>query len=188
MANGGSGDRPVGEFGAALVQLVFSLTFPLVLITLCCVSFLLSAALHAPELSLWSNLAGAAFDYAGSNIWAGIGLAVFVLAALPLAWVAFREQQLQISSTLKSWVMTVVAFGGMFWLRTAWPDDDSGWQRLVYGFILLFGWVSLIEAALGTWGIRAHIRASRPVPAQRPQQEPHGGGDQRRRPDDPETI
>lgn len=182
------GRREVAEGLGALLQLVFSLTFPLLLITLCGVSFVLAFAFGMPEFSLWAGLAMALFEIAKTNIWVAIGLVVFALAALPLAWVAFREQQLRGSTTILSWVIATMLIGGMFWLRTAWPFEDSGWQIIVYEIILLAAWGTVIEAALGTVGIVAHVRRNRSVPAQPPRQEPHGARDRRSRSKDPETI
>jgi hypothetical protein len=180
--------RDLGEAFGALLQLVFSLTFPLLLITLCGVSFVLASVFDAPEFSLWAGLATVAFDYAKTNIWVAVGLAVFCLAALPLAWVAFREQQLRTSTTILAWVVAVIAFGFMFWLRTAWPSGQNGWQLIVYGIILFAGWSAAIEAVLGTLGIMAHVRRNRPVPVKPPRQEPHGKRERRKPGNDPETI
>jgi hypothetical protein len=179
--------RGLGEASAAIFQLVFSLTFPLLLITLCGVSFMLTA-FGAPEFSLWARLAGGALGYAGSSIWAALGLIVFCLAALPLAWVAYREQQISVSTIIKAWVIAAMLLVGMFWLRTAWRYDDTGSQRLVYGLILLGGWGAVIEATLGTLRLMEHVRANRPQPAQPPAQEPHGSRDRRKSGSDPETI
>jgi len=188
MAGGSGGGDSLGEALAALLLLVFSLTFPLVLTTLCGVSYVLWSALHAPELALWAVLAAAAIGYAKTNIWAAIGLIVFALAALPLAWVAYREQQVRASHTILAWLIAIMAISGMFWLRTAWPYDGSSWQSIVYAIIMFGGWTTLIEAGIATLGIVAHVRASRPVPAQPPRQQPHGARDRPGKSDEPDTI
>lgn len=188
MANGATGGSEFGGAFVALLQLIFSLTFPLLMITVCGASFLLTAVFHAPEFSLWARLGLAALAYAKTNNWAAIGLVIFALAALPLAWVAFREQQIRASSTILAGLIAIIAFGGMFWLRTAWPYDQSVWQAVVYAVIMLSGWSAVIETGLGVLGIVLHVRASRPVPARPPAHQPHGARDGRGRPDDSETI
>ena len=127
-------------------------------------------------------------EYAEANIWAAVALAIFALATIPLTWVAFREQELRVSSTILAYVMAAIILGVMFWLRTVWPYNDSAWQIIAYGIIMFVGWSALIEAMLGTLGIVAHIRRNRPVPVKPPRQEPHGPREQGRPADEPETI
>ena len=187
----GSGENSLAEFVGALIQLVFHLLFPLIVVTLCGVSFLLAFMLHAPEFGFWAGLAMVGIDSAKTNIWVALGMGAFALISLPLAWVFFREQQLQVSKIILQWVIAALVIGGMFWLRSAWPYDRSGWQMIVYGIILFAGWAALIEATLGTLAIVAHVRRSRPKPVRPPRQAPHGGAprEERRRPaDEPETI
>jgi hypothetical protein len=120
---------------ADLLKLIFSLSFPLAIITLCGASFLLTFELDMPELSLWTTLAALAIEYAEANIWVAVGLVIFGLATIPLTWVAFREQELRVSSTLLAYVMAAIILGAMFWLRTVWPYDGSSWQIIAYGII-----------------------------------------------------
>jgi hypothetical protein len=176
-----------GEALAALLQIIFSLTFPILLITLCGVSFVLTAAFRTPEFGLWAGFAMAAFDYAKANIWAAIALGLFVLAALPLAWVAFREQEARVSPAILAWVITALVVGFTFWLRTVWPYNDSSWQIWAYGILLFTGWSGAVEATLSTLKIVAFYRANRPRPVQPPTQEPHGSRE-RGSAKEPETI
>jgi hypothetical protein len=182
------GHQAVGEAFGAILQLVFSLTFPLLIITVCGVSYILAFEFHMPEFALWAGLAMGLIDIATTNTWVAIALVIFGLSALPLAWVAFREQELRVSKTILLWVVAGMLLGGVFWLRTAWPFDGSGWQMIVYAIILLAAWSTVIEAVLATLGIVAHVRASRPPPIQPPRYEPHGPQQRRGRPSDPETI
>ncbi len=187
MANGNSG-AGYGEALAALLQFVFSLTFPLIAITLCGISYLLAFVFHMPEFGFWAVLAMQALDYAKTNMWVAAGIGVFALAALPLAWVAFREQEVKASNTILAYVMTGIVIGFTIWLRTAWPLERSGWQVLVYSGLLLLACIMVIESAISTLGIVAHLRRNRPKPVKLPAQEPHGTRDTRRSRDEPETI
>lgn len=179
----------VGEAFASLLQIIFSLTFPLMLITLCGVFYVLTAALGTPEFALWAGLAMGAFGYAKAHIWAAIALAVFVLAALPLAWVGFREREIRVSKAILEWVITGLVLAFIFWLRTVWPYSGSGWQMLAYGILLFTAWNGVVESALSTLVIVAHVRRNRPKPVAPPRQQPHGS--EERRPanaNEPETI
>lgn len=178
----------VGEALAALLQIIFSLTFPLMLITLCGASFVLMATLHAPELGLWAALAVGAFQYAKDNTWAAIALGLFVLAALPLAWVGFREREIRASKAILEWVITALVFAFILWLRTVWSYNGSGWQMLAYGILLFTGWNGVIESGLSTFVIMAHVRRNRPMPVSPPRQEPHGSRKERGARSEPETI
>ena len=182
------GHQAVGEAFGAIVQLVFSLTFPLLIITVCGVSYILAFEFDMPEFALWAGLAMSAFAIAKTTVWVAIALFLFALSALPLAWVAFREQQLRVSNTILMWVIAAIVVGGMLWLRTAWPFERSGWQLIIYGIILLAAWGTVIEAALGTLGIVAHVRRNRPPPIRPPRQQPHGAPQETRSHSDPETI
>jgi hypothetical protein len=179
----------VGEFLAELLKIVFSLTFPLMLITLCGASFVLVRLFDMPELGLWFVLAVSAVECATSNIWAAVALAVLVLAALPLAWVGVREREIRISKAILEWVITALLFAFIFWLRTVWPYSGSGWQLILFAFLLFGTWNGVIEAAMSTLVIVLHVRRNRPRPIAPPRQEPHGA--QRAEPqrrDEPETI
>lgn len=190
MASGGSGENALAEFVGAIIQLVFHLLFPLIVVTLCGVSFLLAFVLNMPEFGLWAGLAMLGIASAKANLWVALGLAAFVLISLPLAWVFFREQPLQVSKLIQQWVIAAIVIGGTFWLRTAWPYEGSGWQFFIYGILLFAGWAAFTEAMLGTLGIVAHVRRNRPKPVKPPRQQPHGTpSEERRRPaDEPETI
>jgi hypothetical protein len=178
----------LGETVAALLQIIFSLTFPVTLITLCGVSFVLTFTLGRPEFALWAGLAVRAFNYAKANTWAAIALGLFVLAALPLAWVGFREREIRVSKAILEWVITAIVLGFTFWLRTVWPYDGGGWQMLAYGILLFTGWNGVVESALSTLVIIAHMRRNRPKPIAPPRQEPHGAREPRGRTNEPETI
>jgi hypothetical protein len=172
-----------------VLRIVFSLTFPLLLITLCGVSFVLHRAFGLPEFSLWESFATAVLEYARTEIWAIAALGLFGLAALPLAWVAYREQEVTLSAMIANWVFAAMLIGSMVWLRTAWPYEQDGGQVLVYGIAMFAAWSFVLTAALATLRIVVHARQNRPVPTQPPEQEPHGGAAApRQRAADPETI
>ena len=189
-ANGENKGTPLSEFVGAILELVFHLLFPVNVIAVCGISFLLVNGMQMPEFSFWTNLALLAFAYAASSIWVAAGLAIFVLAALPLAWIAYREQQVVVSRTILQWIITLGVTFGMFWLRTTWPYEDSGWQLFAYGMIMYAACAAALETMLSTLGIVAHVRRSRPAPARPPRQQPHGAPRENRRSSrgDPETI
>lgn len=190
MASGRSGENSLAEFVTSVFQLVFHLLFPFTVVTLCGISYLLASVWNIRELGFWNAMAMMALDYAWSSRWAALALAAFVLASLPLAWVAFREQQTRPSGTILQWIYAVGVTFGISWLRTAWPFERGGvWQLVVYGIIMFAGWAAFVEAMLGSLAIFAHVRASRPVEIQPPRQAPHGAPrEQGRAADEPETI
>jgi hypothetical protein len=189
MASGGSGENSLAEFVSAILQLVFHLLFPFIVVSLFGLSYVLVVWFHMPEFGLWFGLGMVAVDYARGNIWVAIGLGLFVLAALPLAWIAYREQQVQVSKTILQWIIAAGVIFGMFWLRTNWPYEKDGWQLFSYGIIMFTGWAAFTEAMLATLSIVAHIRRSRPRKVRPPVQEPHGAPRERRSArDEPETI
>jgi hypothetical protein len=177
----------IGEAFGSLLQIVFSLTFPLTIVTLCGASFVLTFGLHALEFALWAGIAIALIDYAKANTWAAVALGVFVLASIPLAWVSFREREIRVSKAILEWVITAMVLAFTFWLRTVWPYE-SGWQLWVYGLLLFAGWNGVVESSLSTLCIVAHVRRNRPAPVKPPQEEPHGARGQRRPANEPETI
>lgn len=178
----------VGELLAEILKIVFSLAFPLSFLTLCGASFVLARYLHLTEFGLWAFVASLALEYAKTNGWIALGLGLFALASLPLAWLALREQELRASNTILSYVIAGLVFGFLFWLRTVWPYDDNGWQIIVYGLIMFGGWQAVFDAAIGTIGIGAHIRRNRPRSVRPPPQQPHGAQEERHPRNEPETI
>ncbi len=190
MATGNEGvGVALGSTLALIIHVVFSLTFPILFITLCGVSYLLAHIFNLPEFSLWAYVASLAFGYAMANVWVAVGLGAFALAALPLAWVAFREQEVKASNTILMYVLAGMVIGFMVWLRTVWPFEQNGWQVIAYGIVMFMAWGAVIEAALGTIGIFAHVRRNRPQPVQPPPQQPHGAPrEERRSRSEPETI
>jgi hypothetical protein len=191
MANGGTSGNPLADFVGAILQLVFHLLFPFITVSLCLVSYILAMWFHMPEFGFWFGLWLVVFDAARGNVWIAVGLGLFILAALPLAWIAYREQQVQASKILLQWIIAAGVIFFMFWLRTQWPYDKSGWQMITYGIIMFAGWAALTEGMLGALAIAAHVRRARPRPVRPPPQAPHGGAprdEPRRRADEPETI
>jgi hypothetical protein len=188
MANGNDGTA-LGETVAALLLFIFSLTFPIIILTLCGISYLLAFVFNAPEFGLWAVLAMGALDYAKTNLWVAVAIVAFALAALPLAWVALREQETKLSSTILAYVLTGMTSGFVIWLDTNWSYDGDGWQIIAYGILLLFICSLIVEGALGTIGIVVHVRRNRSPPATPPPRDPHGARQgHRREQDEPETI
>jgi hypothetical protein len=191
MANEGTSGNSLADVVSALLQLVFHLLFPFITISLGLVSYILAFWLHMPEFGLWVGLWWAVIDAAHGNLWVAVGLGVFVLSALPLAWVAYREQQVQVSHIILQWIVAAGLIFFMFWLRTQWPFESSGWQLIIYGLIMYAGWAALTEGMLGALAIAWHVRRARPRPIKPRPQAPHGGAqrEEHHRPaDEPETI
>ena len=138
------------QAGVNLFRIVFSLMFPIVFISTCMVAGVLTYGFGIPQFNLLWALPMAAIGYAATNLWAGVALAVFVLASVPLAWVAFRELALQISNVIGAWVFAIIFCGFSLWLSTSWAYDTSGWQQLCFAFLLFMGWSAVCEALLGT--------------------------------------
>lgn len=191
MANSGTSGNPLADFVSAILELVFHLLFPVITLSLCLLSYVLVSWFHMPEFAFWLGVWWMVFDAARGNVWVAIGLGIFVLAALPLAWIAYREQQVQVSKIILQWIIAAGVIFFIFWLRTQWPYERSGWQLFVYGVIMFAGWAALTEGMLGALAIAGHVRRVRPKPVKPPPQQPHGGAqrEERRRPaDEPETI
>lgn len=178
MSDGG---EELGKAAAGLIQIVFSLLFPLIVVTICPVSYLLAVVLGMPQFGLWAYLAVSAGQYATTHLWAAVALVVFVLSALPLAWVAFGEHSTRASHFIGGWVMAAIVTGGMIWAAIAWPPNGYNWQLFVFAFLLFWAWSAIIEASMNTLKLVALARAARPLPPPSKQQ-PHGSRD------DAETI
>jgi hypothetical protein len=178
-----------GELVVELLQIIFSLVFPILLISLCAASFILAFEFRLPEFGLWGAIGAWALGYAATNVWFAVALGLFALASIPLTWLALREQELRASNVLLAYVIAAIVFAFLFWLRTVWPYDDNGWQVILYGLIMFCGWRAVVDAGVGTLGIVLHIRRNRPRPVRPPPQQPHGAPrEERARRDEPETI
>ena len=156
MAVGKTPARSLSAGLARFVQLFFSPSFPLVLVSLCGVSYLLAANLHAPELGLWALVATWAIRDARYDNWAAIALGLLVVAALPLAWVALRQREPSRSRATGEWVIAAIVICLLFSLRQVWPYDGSDRQVFVYSFLLFIGWNALVQTVLSTLVIIAH--------------------------------
>jgi hypothetical protein len=183
-----SSDNSLAEFVSAMLELALHPLSPFIVLTLCGVSHILASVLQAPELGGWFIIGMLAFDYARGNFCAAIGLAVFVLAALPLAWIAYREQQILLSTTVKAWLIAGAITALAVWLHRSWPYNGSGWQVLAFDVLLFAAWAAIVEASFATLAVVAHIRASRPPKQKLPDQQPHGRRSNRRPRSEPETI
>jgi hypothetical protein len=158
MSNEG---EAMGQATVALFQIIFSLFFPVIVISTCAASYVLSFGFNIPQFGLWAGLAGMAVAYAKTTPWAALALIAFVVAALPLAWVGFREHATRVSSTIGGWVTAAIFSGGTLWLAAAWPADYSNMQAVVFAFLLFASCTAIFEALLDTSKL---IAQNRPQP------------------------
>jgi hypothetical protein len=166
----------LGNALAPLVEIVFSPLFPVMLITLCGVSFVLSGPLGLPQFVLFFGLAVGAVEYARSHTWAMLALIAFVIAALPLARTGFREHATHTSRVVGHWVAAALFFAATLWLAHAWPYSGSGFQQIVFGLLLFTLWAHVCETALGTVKL---ILLSRPQPGREVVEAQKAHGDAR---------
>lgn len=162
--------RSPGKMLADVVRLLFSPSFPLVLLSLCGVSYLLASTLAAPEFGLWALVAMRAIRYARFETWAAIALGLLVIAALPLAWVAVRQREARRSKALGEWGFAAVVIVVMFALRSAWPFDASDRQVYAYSFLLFVGWNAVVQALLTTVAVALRGHTTQPAAAGAPEQ------------------
>ena len=149
------------DFGTALarlIQLVFSPIFPLMFISFCGLSFLLTVNFGLPQFYLGAAAAKLALDYANGHLWAMGCLGLFVLAALPLAWVGFKEHASPLSRVIGHWIASGLGAAGLYWLATAWALDGTNGQAVVFSFLLFCLWAQLCETLLGTFTLVARLR------------------------------
>jgi hypothetical protein len=158
----GANGEVLGEGLVAIFQVVFVLTFPVVLITLPIVSLILMVVFHAPQLGFWAGLGFFTVQYAMKNLWAMLGLGVFVVMALFFAWVEFTEHEIRVSHAIGMWVATAILGAITGWLCTTWPYDQSLWQMLVFALLLFSTWGTCVDAAISTAKIVAYFRGKRP--------------------------
>src|SRR5690242_15432888 len=135
---------------AESLQTLFSSSFPLVLVSLCGVSYLAASALSAPEFGLWGLMAMRAVRYARFETWAAIALGLLVAAALPLVWVALRQREARPAKALGEWAFAVMVCVVVFGLHATWPFDAGNEQIYVYSFLLFVGWNAIVQALLST--------------------------------------
>jgi hypothetical protein len=157
-------NTPGEDFGQALalfIQIVFSPIFPLLAITLCGVSFLLTFVFGLPQFALMASLSIAAFEYCRGHFWAMAALVFFILAALPLAWVGFKEAETRTSRVIGHWVACAIVGGGILWLASAWPFSGSGFQQIVFAILLFAVWTDVCQTAMITAKL---VALSRPQP------------------------
>lgn len=178
----------VGEGVALLLQLIFSCTTPLVILTLPPVCLGLALLCNAPEFSFWPGLAAVVWDYAKANLWAAVTGGLLMLAALPLAWVALRERETRLSAPILEWVIVGLVLWFTLWLHSVWPYTASGWQFLAYGVLLFAAWNTVVEASLSTLAIVLAHRAARRVRLPPPSHQPHGASAPQASRGEPETI
>lgn len=152
------------DFGTALgqfLQIIFSPIFPLGLITLCGVSFLLSVTFGMPHFALFFLLALGAVEYARGHLWAMLTLIAIVLGALPLAWVAYKEHVTKVSAVIGHWVFGGLWGAGVLWLARVWSFTGSGFQLIIFALLLFTWWMDVCDMLLGTVKL---IALARPQP------------------------
>lgn len=158
MAKGAAGTSRTSSrdgFGR-IAQLFFSPSFPLVLVSLCGVSYLLASSLAAPEFGLWALLAMRVIRYARFETWAALALGLLVVAALPLAWLAFRQRNSRRPRLRRQWWLVAVVVAFTACLRAVWEYDASDRQIYIYSFLLFMGWNAAVEAAIATIVVAIH--------------------------------
>ena len=94
--------------------------------------------------------------------WAAIGLGLLVVAALPLAWLAFRQRQARASKAIGEWAFALIVLVATLGLRMVWPFDGSDRQIYAYSFLLFIGWNAIVQALLTTLAIGLPRRAAQP--------------------------
>lgn len=156
-----SAGEDFGQALASLIQIVFSPLFPVILITLCAVSYALTFVFHLPQFALFAFFATSAIEYASGHLWAALALAAFVLAAVPLARVGFREAATQTSRVVGNWVVAALFGGGLIWLAQAWPFSGYNFQQLAFALLLFCAWVQVCETVMMTVKL---VALSRPQP------------------------
>ena len=168
-----SAGEDFGQAFAALIQIIFSPLFPVIAITLCGASYVLTFVFHLPQFALFAFLAKFGIEYAFGHIWAGLALAVFVLAAAPLAWVGFREAETRTSRVIGYWVFSGLFGGGIIWLGHAWPFSGTGFQQIVFALLLFCVWAEVCETMMITVKL---VALSRPQPGREvvERQKAHG--------------
>jgi len=156
MPNTGSED--LAQAFAMFLKIVFSPIFPLLAITLCGVSFLLTFVFGLPQFALFAGLSIGAFQYSLGHLWAMAALIVFILAALPLAWVGFKEAETRTSRVIGHWVACAIFAGGTLWLASAWRFSGSGFQQIVFACLLFSVWAEICDTIMITLKLVAFWR------------------------------
>jgi hypothetical protein len=151
------------DFAQAFVQagrLVFSLLFPLILISSCAAAFVL-IALGYPQFAVLGGLAAVVVEYAEAHHWAALLLFVLVAGAIPLARVAYREYETRSSHVIGYWVGAIGLAAFTAWLATAWPPTASGFQGIVFAFLLFGVCGGVCDAVISTLKLREMSRPRR---------------------------
>jgi hypothetical protein len=155
----GGGNDGLAQATASIARVVFSAVFPFMLVMACAVSAVLAGA-GLPQFGLLAQFASGTVAYAGGHAWAALALGAFVLSALPLLWVAYREHAAPVSTTFGMWVGAAVYGGGLVAIAGVWPPAIFPvMQRYVFGLVLFVVCGAVIEAVTGTLKF---IRQNRP--------------------------
>jgi hypothetical protein len=112
-----------------------------------------------------------AIRYARFETWAAVGLGLLVIAALPLAWLAFRRREARPSKAAGEWAFAATVAAIVLGLWLVWPYDAGDRQVIVYSFLLFAGWNAIVQALLTTLAIGPPRRANPAVLTK----EPTGG-------------
>lgn len=171
-----------------LVLFVFRLTFPLVVVTVIPISWLLAMQFRIPQFAGWAILSYVGYQYASANAWYFLAAGAFVLVAILLAYVAFSEHGTQASGVIKAWVIAAIFAGGTFALPMVWAWTATNGELAIYGFLLLVSWDATFNALVSTTKLYTQRRARRPVPAPYGQQPHNPRTKQSRQRGEPETI
>lgn len=146
----GSGET-FGRTLITLAQIVFSLLFPFLAISVCGLAYVLTFVLHIGQFALLAFVGRAAIEFAAAHLWARFALFAVGVGSLSLVKIAYREHATRVSSALGEWIAAGIVGGATVFLTVAWPLDFSLSQAVVFAILLFMTWTGICEAALSTW-------------------------------------
>ena len=165
------------DFSLALVNLfriIFSPIFPLMFLTLCGLSYVLTIPFQLPQFLLFAWVAKHALEYSGEHAWAMLVLALFAMSALPLAWLGCREFAVKPTQLVADWVIAILGAVGLGAMTRAWPFDAGNLQMVVFGIALFALWAQIWEALLHTASLIGRIKPKPPGREIVERQKAHG--------------
>jgi hypothetical protein len=108
----GNGNSGSAELMTSVMRLVFSLLFPLSALVSTAVASRLVVDFHLSQFMGWPNFMHFAYLYAEGHDWAKGVFGIFIIAALPLAWLAYKETGVKASETVGGIVFLAIWIGG----------------------------------------------------------------------------
>ncbi|HTV29510.1 MAG TPA: hypothetical protein VMF32_17200 [Xanthobacteraceae bacterium] len=168
----GSGET-FGRTLITLAQIVFSLLFPFLAISVCGLAYVLTFVLHIPQFALLAFLAHLAIEHAQTHRGAALAMWTLAFGSVYLAGIAYREHETRASAVVGSWVGALIWCGGTFALVRAWAFDGSNIQQLVFAFLLFGSWAGVCEAVIDAAKLNQQNRP-KPGPGIVEAQKAHG--------------